>query len=581
MHTSPSQPEALAIPHSARRAERKSKWTGRLPPSSNKPAFRPRFFNPSASLPADYDFLREMMIDNFAGGGGTSTGMSIFLGRSPDAAINHDLGAIAMHRANHPDCRHYCESVWDVVPSEVTEGRPVGLVWLSPDCKHFSKAKGKAPVNKNIRGLAWVGLRWIAHVRPRILMLENVEEFQTWGPLKINEAGEAYPDKEQEGRTFRSFVNAIRRHGYNVEWRELRASDYGINTIRKRFFLIARCDGQPIVWPDPTHGERKSLSVRAGLLPAWKPSYEIIDWSIPCQSIFGRKRPLVEKSLTRLAKGIKRFVIDDPEPFIIHGTAPFITEHANGSSQRVMSVKEPLRTICAQVKGGHFAVVQPVLRPIDDHQQAAWLCEYYGKSEGSALTEPARTATGKPHHALAMASLRPMDDSEDLTAAWLSKHYGGVVGASLLQPTPTITAVDHNGLSMVKLRAVKDGESDVHPEMRAFVMKYFGTNYGLSLNDPLHTATTKARFALVITIHGRNFEIIDILHRMLQPHELFAAQSFPRGYIIDRDYKGNAITKGEQYARCGNSVCPQMVVALMQANLPEHAKELQRSRRAA
>lgn len=551
-------------------------WNARLAKSSTKPRLRPRFFKPSSVLPAGYDYRNEMMIDNFAGGGGTSTGMKIFLGRSPDAAINHDLGAIAMHRANHPEheCRHYCESVWDVNPSDVTNGRPVGLVWLSPDCKHFSKAKGAVPVDKNIRGLAWVALRWIAHVRPRIVMLENVEEFQSWGPLIKDENGQSYPDKSKAGRTFHSFVNAIRRHGYSVEWRELRASDYGINTIRRRFFLVARCDGQPIVWPDPTHGDRRSLSVRAGLLPASKQSHEIIDWSIPCQSIFGRKRPLVEKSLTRLAKGIKRFVIDDPEPFIVHNTAPFITEHANGSSQRVMSVKEPLRTICAQVKGGHFALVQPVLKAVDETvSQAAWISKHYGTGIGAALAEPMPTATASPHHALAMASLRELEDSEVLTAAWLSKHYGGVVGASLREPTPTVTAIDHNGLASVRLRPVREGAGDeLHPEFRAFVMKYFGTNYGLSLRDPLHTATTKARFALVVTVHGRNYEIVDILHRMLQPHELFAAQSFPTDYIIDRDYKGNTITKSEQYKRCGNSVCPLMVVALMQANMPEHAK---------
>lgn len=559
-------------------AHKENKWQGRLPKSSTKPAFRPRFYRPTATLAADYDYQQEMMIDNFAGGGGTSTGMKIFLGRSPDAAINHDWGAIAMHRANHPEheCRHYCESVWDVNPSEVTRGRPVGLVWLSPDCKHFSKAKGGVPVNKNIRGLAWVALRWIAHVRPRILMLENVEEFKTWGPLITDENGDTFPDKTQGGRTFRSFINAMRRHGYTVEWRELRASDYGINTIRNRFYLIARCDGQPIVWPMPTHGDRRSLSVRAGILPAAKQSHEIIDWSLPCKSIFGRKRPLVEKSLNRLAKGIQRFVIDDPEPFVMRGTAPFITEHANGSSQRVMSIKEPLRTICAQVKGGHFALVQPVLRPVDESTiHAAWISKHYGTGIGASFSAPTPTATASPHHALAMVSLRELEDSNDLTAAWLSKHYGGVVGASLLNPTPTITSIDHNGLAAVRLRPVTGEGGNVHPEMRAFIMKYFGTNYGLSLRDPLHTTTTKARFALVVTVFGRNYEIVDILHRMLQPHELFAAQSFPADYIIDRDYKGNNITKSEQYKRCGNAVCPLMVVALMSANMPEHAKQRQ------
>ena len=263
----------------------------------------------------------EIVVDNFAGGGGASTGIKMAIGRDVDIAINHDPAAIAMHRANHPLTEHYCESVWDIDPKTATGGRPVALCWFSPDCKHFSKAKGGKPVNKNIRGLAWVALRWAATVRPRVIMLENVEEFKTWGPLKNN-----YPDPEQKGRTFNCFVNALRRHGYKVDWRELRACDYGAPTVRKRFFLVARCDGKPIVWPEPTHGDPASIQVKTGLLKPWRTAAECIDWTLPCPSIFERKKPLAENTMRRIAKGLQKFVIDNPAPFIVqvkHGGDAF------------------------------------------------------------------------------------------------------------------------------------------------------------------------------------------------------------------------------------------------------------------
>lgn len=260
-----------------------------------------------------FDFYKELIVDSFAGGGGTSTGIRWAIGRGPDIAINHDPAAIAMHAANHPETRHYCESVWDVDPREATGGMPVGLFWLSPDCKHFSKAKGGKPVEKKIRGLAWIALKWAGTVKPRVIILENVEEFKTWGPLTI----EGKPDPKQKGRTFRAFVNALKRQGYQVEYRELRACDYGAPTIRKRFFLIARCDGRPIVWPKPTHGDPKSEAVKSGKLKPWRTAAEIIDWSIPCPSIFNRKKPLAENTMKRIAKGIQKFVIENPNPFII------------------------------------------------------------------------------------------------------------------------------------------------------------------------------------------------------------------------------------------------------------------------
>lgn len=506
----------------------------------------------------------EIVVDNFAGGGGASTGIEMALGRSPEIAINHDPAAIAMHTVNHPGTEHHCESVWDVVPRDVVAGRPVGLVWLSPDCKHFSKAKGGTPVSKKIRGLAWVALRWAAQVRPRVIMLENVEEFQTWGPLLIDRDGNARPDPAKKGRTFNSFVNALRRQGYKVEWRELRACDYGTPTIRKRLFLIARRDGAPIMWPKPTHGAPGSAEVIAGKLQPWRTAADVIDWSIPCPSIFERKRPLAENTLRRIAKGLERFVINAAEPFIVkcnHTSSrtvydcfrgqgineplqtvtatpgfalvqpqlsPFITEHANASHQRNMPADEPLRTICAQVKGGHFALV----------------------------------------------------------SAFLAKHYTGVVGAELTTPLPTVTTVDHNALvtsHLVKLRSNCDGQDVRDPlhtittgghfgEVRAFLLKYYGTNIGHAADEPLQTVTTKHRFGLV-TVHGEDYQIVDIGMRMLEPHELFAAQGFPADYVIDHDATGKKFTKTAQVARCGNAVCPPLAAALVRANLPEMCTE--------
>ena len=484
-----------------------------------------------------FSLFNEIVVDNFAGGGGASTGIEMALGRSPEIAINHDPDAISMHTVNHPVTEHYCESVWDIVPRDVVAGRPVGLVWLSPDCKHFSKAKGSTPVSKTIRGLAWVTLRWAATVRPRVIMLENVEEFQTWGPLLIDAEGNARPDPAKKGRTFNSFINALRRQGYKVEWRELRACDYGTPTIRKRLFLIARRDGAPIVWPKPTHGDPASAEVKAGKLLPWPTAADVIDWSIPCPSIFERKRPLAENTLRRIAKGLERFVIETAQPFIVpvghtSALAPFITEFANASHQRNMPADEPLRTICAQVKGGHFALV----------------------------------------------------------SAFLAKHYTGVVGAELTQPLPTVTTVDHNALvtsHLVKLRGTcQHGQPVTEPmptvtagglhigEVRAFLLKYYGTDSTIPCSEPLHTVTTRDRFGLV-TVRGEDYQIVDIGMRMLEPHELFPAQGFLDTYVIDRDASGKKFTKVAQVARCGNAVCPPVAAALVRANLPEMCADAQ------
>lgn len=276
----------------------------------------------------------EIIVDNFAGGGGASTGIELALGRPVDIAINHDPAAIAMHRANHPFTEHYCESVWDVDPVKVCRGRRVALMWLSPDCKHFSKAKGGKPVEKHIRGLAWIAVRWAALVKPRVIVLENVEEFKTWGRI---DRATGKPDVAHKGETFRSFVNALKHHGYAVEWKELRACDYGAPTSRKRLVLIARCDGKPIVFPKPTHGKGK------GLKP-YRTAAEIIDWTLPCPSIFARKKPLVEATLRRIARGLDKFVIRAEKSFIV----PIGYGEKEGQKPRVQDIDELVKEMCGE-----------------------------------------------------------------------------------------------------------------------------------------------------------------------------------------------------------------------------------------
>ncbi len=488
----------------------------------------------------------EIVVDNFAGGGGASTGIELGLNRHVDIAINHDQDAIDMHKMNHPETKHYCESVWDVCPVEACNDRPVGLAWFSPDCKHFSKAKGSIPVDKNIRGLAWIAVRWASVVPVRMIMLENVEEFLTWGPLIEVEKDVFKPDPNRKGEIFEGFILALtsglpREHpafsdacdalqiwgnhklqnkiitglGYNVEWKILKACDYGTPTIRKRLFLVARNDNQPIEWPKATHGK--------GLLP-FKTAADIIDWSVPVRSIFNRKRPLAEKTMARIAKGLEKFVINSSKPFIVPDkcSTPFITEHANGSSQRNMPADEPLRTICAQVKGGHFALV------------SAHIAKHYTGVDGSDINKPLHTVTAKDHNAL--------------VTSHMVKFRGTNVGHGTDEPVHTISAGGfHIG------------------EVRAFLVEYYGTGNAHRLDKPLHTVTTKDRFGL-ITIKGEDYQIIDIGMRMLEPHELFAAQGFPESYKISHDSNGKKLSKAKQVARCGNAVCPPVAQALVFEN---------------
>lgn len=539
----------------------------------------------------------EIVVDNFAGGGGASTGIEIAIGRSVDIAINHDPAAIAMHRANHPTTKHYIEDVWSVDPVEACEGRPVALAWFSPDCKHHSKAKGGKPVDKNIRGLAWVAVKWAQAVHPRVIMLENVEEFMDWGPLTKDNR----PDPDRKGETFREFVQALENCGYFVDYRLLRACDYGAPTIRKRFFLVARCDGKPIVWPEPTHAEPGTLEVIAGLKQPWVPVADVLDFNLPCPSIFASSeeifeqygiravRPLSEKTMRRIARGVMKFVINNPRPFIVQ------VNHG-GDTFRGQAVEDPLDTITAKHGTG---IVEPVLAP-------CMMCNNENAA-GSDARDPIGTITTGGHHMMIAPSLiqyhdemgsdnvrgqhieepiRTVDASNryGLVSTFISKYYGGVTGSSAEDPLHTVTAIDHNAVCAAYVTQFNnhcDGQSVQQPlntvtagnghfgEVKAFLIKYYGNgDNSASCDRPAPTVTAKDRMGLV-TIHGQDYQIVDIGLRMLTPRELFDAQGFPSDYIIDVDADGKEYPKAEQVARCGNAVCPPIPTALVRANLPE------------
>lgn len=505
----------------------------------------------------------ELIVDNFAGGGGASTGIEMATGYSVDIAINHDPKAIQMHKTNHPRTKHYCEDVWQVDPIAACKGNPVGLAWFSPDCRHFSKAKGGKPKDKNIRGLAWVACRWAGLVRPRVIMLENVEEFRTWGPLNRRH----HPVKNKQGKTFERFVRQLEELGYEVQFKELVAADYGAPTMRKRFFMIARCDGKSIVWPEPTHAPADSEEVKAGLLKPYVGAYTQLDFSLPCPSIFDTSeeikgkygiravRPLAPKTMERIARGLKKFVLDNPEPFIIqcnHGgerrpndirePMPTITgKHGYGivepymvqigqtgfTVDRSKDVREPLTTI---VSKNEHCLISPTL--IQYHSETA-----QGEVRGQTIEDPIMTVDGSNRYGL--------------VTSFLSKFYKTCIGQDEREPLHTVTtSAGHFG------------------EVRAFLIKYYGDATGQDIEQPLDTVTTKDRFGLV-TIEGVDYQIVDIGLRMLEPRELYGCQGFPDDYIIDHDYTGKTYPRTEQVRRCGNAVCPPIPAALVRANLPE------------
>lgn len=507
------------------------------------------------------DWNDGIIVDSFAGGGGASTGIELALRRHVDVAVNHDPEAVAMHAANHPATRHFCQSVWAVDPLEAVSfandngevrPRPVRLAWFSPDCKHFSKAKGGKPVEKNIRDLAWVVHHWIDRLgpalRPAIICLENVEEFRTWGPI----AADGRPCPAGKGKTFDQWVARLRRSGYRVQWKELRACDYGAPTSRKRLFLIARCDGQPIVWPAPTHGRPDSPAVLAGRLLPWRTAAEIIDWSIPCPSIFTRARPLKDATCRRIAAGIMRYVVNAPHPFIV----PVC--NSNWAAERAWSGDEPLRTITT-AKGGEYAVVTPFFTPLTHHGPA---------DRNHAPDAPMPTITGAHRGEIALVAPHVM-----------TMRNSGKPHTGADEPTHTITAggahqylvaafmVQHNGAGEGPNPGRGAGGLH-HAEVRAFLVKYYGNEQdGHGLRAPLGAVTTKDRFGLVVVaIGGEEYAIVDIGMRMLTARELFNAQGFPPGYIIDCDFGGKPLTKTAQVRMCGNSVSPVMAQALVRAN---------------
>lgn len=540
----------------------------------------------------------ELIVDNFAGGGGASTGIEMATGYSVDIAINHDPEAIKMHKANHPNTKHYCENVWAVDPVKACKGHPVALAWFSPDCKHFSKAKGGKPKDKNIRGLAWVACRWAGLVRPRVIMLENVEEFKTWGPLGRRH----HPIKAKQGETFQKFVQQLTDLGYEVQFRELIAADYGAPTMRKRFFMIARCDGKPIVWPEPTHAPADSEEVKAGLKKPYVGAYTQIDFSRPCPSIFDTSeeikekygiravRPLAQKTMDRIARGFIKFILNNPKPFIIQCN--------HGGERRPNDIREPMPTIT----GKHgYGIVEPYMVQIGQTG--------FTKDRSKDVREPLTTIVSKNEHCLISPTLiqyhsetskdgvrgqtiedpiMTVDSSNryGLVTSFLHKYYdGGYKGAgeTVENPLPTVTAWDHNSVvtaNLIQMNNHCDGKDIRQPlptitagdghfgEVRAFLIKYYGQGTGQDIEQPLDTVTARDRFGLV-TIEGVDYQIVDIGLRMLEPRELYGCQGFPDDYIIDHDYTGKIYPRSEQVRRCGNAVCPPIPAALVRANLPE------------
>lgn len=527
--------------------------------------------------------MRGLIVDNFAGGGGASTGIEMAIGRSVDIAINHDPDAIAMHTINHPGTLHYCESVFDVDPVKATAGRPVDLAWFSPDCTHHSKARGGKPREKSIRGLAWIVIRWALRVRPKVMPLENVEEFVSWGPL--DDKGQ--PIKKRAGETFLGFKamlttgiaadhpalleccetlnlslsdreRLIKGLGYEVDHRDIKMGDHGLKTRRKRFFLVARCDGNPIVWPEETHNRYGTDGKQR-----WRQAAECIDFTDLGRSILGRKKAIARNTLRRLSHGFVRFVRDTSEPYIIR-----IGQTGFGGDGMSYSVREPLTTVTT--KAEHILVSPVFIRNM-------------GKSVGQSVQTPFPAVLTK---------------SKDMLMASHLVHLRGTCkdGVRIDDLVPTLTA------------------GGKHLLMANYVIKYYGTNIGQSVVPPLQTVTVKPRFALaqteinsvdeltddqrynswclarMIEEHGPKSKerdclvpaprpsllelpggliVVDLLIRMLRARELFNAHDFPKDYVIDVDQHGNKVPESVQVARVGNSVPPLMVKLLIECNLPE------------
>lgn len=560
-----------------------------------------------------YSIFDDCFVDSFAGGGGASTGIEMATGHPVDIAINHNEAAILMHRRNHPFTEHYREDIWQVDPKTATRGRHVRHAWFSPDCKHFSRAKGAALVDKKIRGLAWVVLKWAHDVRPDVIMLENVPEFVTWGPVRKGK-----PIKARAGETYRKWLRQLHELGYVIETRKLCAADYGAPTIRTRFYLIARCDGQPIVFPERTHAPRDSAEVKSGKCKSWRSAAEVIDFSLPAPSIFATKkqikdqygvnamRPLKENTLRRIARGLDKFVIKSGEPFIVpvgYGeiTTPYVMSNNSGNAPH--GALDPLPT---QTTGDRNYVVAPSLIQYHSEQSAkevrgqrvdqpiqtvdaanrygvsaAYMTEYYGNArDGIDIRDPMQTITAK--------------DREGVSAAWLTQYFGGEGHYhSVEEPLATITTMEREGVTLANLAHFKGQDKGQHPldplmtvtaqdgqfgDVRTTVVKWDGqtdlgywSNVRAMLNQYCGYDLADDEI-LLLNIRGTWYFISDIGLRMLTPRELYDAMGFPHDYIIDTDINGNKISRADQVARCGNAVCPAVAEALVRANLPECCK---------
>ncbi len=555
----------------------------------------------------------ELIVDLFAGGGGMSTAIETALGRSPDIAINHNEEALSLHRANHPQTRHFIADVFEVCPHGATQGQPVGLLHLSPDCTHHSQAAGGQPRSSRIRALSWVAKRWAGQVSPRVITLENVVQIKKWGPLvakRCRETGRVMkmdgtvaapgervpvqqqfliPDPKRAGRTWRRFVRELEGMGYQVEYRNLVASDYGAGTRRDRLFMVARRDGGAIAWPEPTHAKHPRKGQKRESAAA-----EHIDWSIPVPSIFDRARPLADATHRRIARGIVKFVLESGDPFIVPLT--------HQGADRVHDIRDPLRTITGANRG-ELAFCAPTLVQAAYGEGKPGGVQRWGVGAND-IRDPLGTVTasGSGGYALAAATLvqtgygerqgqepRSLDIQAPLGTIMAGgcKHalvtafmaqandgFNATVGKDLREPLTTIT----NSGSQQQL--VTANLAELRPEheagalrVAAFLMRYYGDGgqWG-DLNDPLATITTKDRIALVtVTIQGTPFVIVDIGLRMLTPPELYSAQGFPRGYMIHRGHDGRVFSKAAQVRMCGNSVSPPPATALIRALVPELA----------
>ncbi|AAO56905.1 DNA cytosine methyltransferase [Pseudomonas syringae group genomosp. 3] len=565
----------------------------------------------------------EIVVDFFCGGGGAGTGLEMGLGRKVSVAKNHSAAAISMHTANHPGAKHFTTDVFDGDPDTECGGKAVGWFHMSPDCTHHSQAAGGQPRKREIRNLSWIGLKWAGKKKPRVVSLENVKQILQWGPLVakrckstgrvvklgggIAAPGEVVPvdqqflvpDPARRGQTWAVFVAELERLGYAVEWRVVRACDFGAPTSRERLFMIARCDGQSIVWPEPTHAKRPSK----GQQPL-KSAAECIDFSDLGKSIFERKKDLAQATLRRVAKGMKKFVIDNP--------APFIVPIANWSSEAVQSINEPLRTVTSYPKGGAFSVVSPVIAPathqvrerINDPLEPLPTITCANRGEltlinnttghgPTDLANPVSTMTTGQHHALMAANLvhlRGNCDARDvndplhtvsaggqhhgLVTAFMERQFGASVGQPLDEPAPTVTAGGGGKSSVVSLRLSPEHEKGAL-RVAAFLISYYGTENVSGAGEPAPTITTKDRLALVtVMVKGTPYVIVDICLRMLKPSELYKAQGFPADYVITHGADGKPFTKTQQVHMCGNSVSPPPMAALAKANDPWRQIEL-------